>query len=135
MTQSLSKKISRTANRLDQREMIASALVLSLRSRVRSAFTSPRGLLIAGSTGFLAAEWLHRPKAPRQQAREQKPKPPRRSQRTLMAKAVLATKLMLDLGARWEKGIPGVRQRTDDRASQAHASSQPGSSMENRINL
>jgi hypothetical protein len=134
-SQPLSRQISRAASRLDQRKMIASALASSLRSRIRSGFTSPRGLMIAGFSGFLAGEWVNRPRAgARQAVNKQRSKAPGSSHKTLMPKAVLLTRLVLDLKTRWTKASAGVRQRTDDGRSQAHAFNQPGSFMDNREN-
>jgi len=104
---SLGGQISITASRLDQRKKNAMALGCSLRSRIRTAITSPGGLAIAGCTGFLAAEWMHRPiKAPQAQrpaSKQQASKSSRRAQTTAMSKLVLLTKLALALKLRWEK--------------------------------
>jgi hypothetical protein len=129
-TQSLSRQIGTTASRLDRRKKSAMALGLSLQSRIRSWFTSPGGLAIAGGTGFLAAEWLHRPKECPRPSDQQQSTSARRSQTTALSKAVLLLKVALDMKTRWEKANPGVRQRTDERRAHEHAMKQPDSTQD-----
>jgi hypothetical protein len=130
--QSLSSKISQAADRLDRRKRTAAALGRTLRSRLLYGWASPGVLFIAGGTGFLAAEWINRPTSSPPPAREKPSESTssRRSQTTVLSKALLLSKIALDLRTRWIRANPqsaaGVRQRTDERHPQEHAVSEPG---------
>ena len=131
-SQSLSRQISRSAGRLDQRKRRVTALGFLLGSHIRSGCTSPGGLLIAGCAGFLGAEWIHRPVKKPLPALEQSSKSPdpdsERSNTAAMSNAVLLVKFVQDLMKLWSEAnaASGVRQRTDERSSREHAVNEPG---------
>lgn len=105
-TESLSRQISRAASRLDRRNRTATALGLSLGSRIRSGCASPGGLWMTGGAGFLIAEWIHRSMNGPPPPRERPPKSPRSSQTAAMSNALLLLKFALDLRLLWHKRIP-----------------------------
>lgn len=101
--QSLSRQIQATACRLDQRSARVSALAHSMRSMVRQALVSPRGLLIAGGTGFIVAEWMDRSEAPGPLPSDE-PRPDQgRLRQRLIPSVVLLTRFVLELKSRWER--------------------------------
>lgn len=118
-TQPLSRQITRAASRLDRRHETATALTLSLGSRIRSGLASPGGLWMAGGAGFLLAEWIHRPMNGPRPTRAQPSKPSTPVQTSALSNALLLLRFALDLKILWQRSIPEAPVR----AEAAHAES------------
>lgn len=104
--QGLDVQIHAAAGRLDRRKTRISALAAAVPARIKSQLVSPGGLWIAGSTGFLLAEWLHRPTIKAPSADASSPDPGRRVQSPDKSKLVLLLKFVMDLHALWAKSNP-----------------------------
>lgn len=107
-TESRNRQISRAAGRLDLHKKSAKVLALSLRSRIQSGYASPGNLWIAGGTGFLLAEWIHRPMGGPHLDSGQPSKSPRRSQTAAMTNAGLLLEFALDMRTLWQRQAPGA---------------------------
>ena len=114
---SLGRKIELTSSRLDRRKNNVRSLGASLSSRIRYGWASPGVLTVAGCAGYLAAEWLHRPKNSSQTPHQRAPRSMNRLRNVAMPKLMLLVKLTMDMKRLWAKApmasTTGVRQRTD----------------------
>ena len=121
---SLGRKIELTSNRLDRRKNDIRLLGASLSSRIRHGWASPGVLTVAGCAGYLAAEWLHRPKNSTQSPDQRASSSMKRLRRVAMPKIMLLAKLAMDVKRLWSKApmanTTGVRQRTDGDRSHEH---------------
>ncbi len=115
---SLGSKIEVTSSRLDRRKNNVRLLSSSLSSRIRYGWASPGVLTVAGCTGYLAAEWLHRPKNSTQSPHQRSSRSMKRLRRAAMPKVMLLVKLAMDMKRLWAKApmasTTGVRLRTDE---------------------
>ena len=104
--QALGVQIRAAAARLDRRKHKIAALAETVPSRIKSELVSPGGLWIAGSTGFLLAEWLQRPTTDASPADSSGPAPRRRVQIAEKSKLLLLLKFGMHLNALWAKADP-----------------------------
>ena len=114
---SLGRKIELTSSRLDRRKNNVRSLSSSLSSRIRYGWASPGVLTVAGCAGYLAAEWLHRPKHSTQTPHKRASRSMDRPRNAAMPKVMLLVKLAMGMRRLWSKApmasTTGVRQRTD----------------------
>ena len=101
--QALDVQIRAAGGRLDRRKVRISALAATFPARIKSELTSPSGLWIAGSTGFLLAEWLHRPTSKAVITDSGAPDSKRHVQNTDKSKLALLLKLFMSVNALWAK--------------------------------
>ena len=102
---SLRQQINEAAGQLDQRKRNVRSLASALAGRIRTGWASPRVLTAAGITGFVTAEWLHRPQPAPRPSSAARSRSTDRAQAAAMSKALLLMKLLIDLQTLWTKSL------------------------------